>query len=283
MNQYQNLCIRILETGKWVLHERSGKRRLTVINADLEYDCSNGQIPVLTTKKTYWKPAIAEMLGYLRGYSYASQFRAIGCNTWNSNTNENKAWLANENRDGKDHMGRVYGVQGRRWVNYKLQTFDQLKNIYDKLSVGLDDGRLILTFHNPGEIHLGCLPACMHTHTFSLEGNTLHLTSYQRSCDVPLGLPFNMIQTAFLLRIMAEITGNVAGKVFHKIVNAHIYEDQLSGILEQIERVPYPAPTLEINPEVNSLEYLEYKFSIASDLNLVGYEHHPPIKFAFTT
>jgi thymidylate synthase len=283
MQQYLNLCNRILEEGVWEIHRRSGKKRLTVINADLEYDCSNGQIPVLTTKKTYWKPAIAEMLGYLRGYNYAWQFRDIGCNTWNANSNDNVAWLNNPERMGKDHMGRVYGVQGRRWLNYRGDTFDQLKSIYEKLGNGIDDGRLILTFHNPGELDLGCLPACMHTHTFSLVGKTLHLTSYQRSCDVPLGLPFNMIQTAFLLRIMAEITGNVAGKVYHKIVNAHIYDDQIQGIEEQVKRTPYPSPVLEINPEVGSLEYLEKQFSIESDLNLVGYEHHPGIKFAFTT
>ncbi len=282
MKQYLDLCKRILNEGTWVRHKRSGKNRLTVINADLEYDCSTGEIPVLTTKKTYWKPAIAEMLGYLRGYRNVKDFQAIGCNTWNANANADH-WVNSQYCMAEGDMGRVYGVQGRHWTNFKQEHFDQLQTIYEKLGNGIDDGRLILTFHNPGELQMGCLPACMHTHTFSLIGKTLHLTSYQRSCDVPLGLPFNMIQTAFLLRIMAEITGNVAGKVYHKIVNAHIYDDQIQGIEEQIKRTPYLSPVLEINPEVGSLHYLENKFSIESDLNLVGYEHHPGIKFAFTT
>jgi thymidylate synthase len=95
MKQYLDLCTRLVETGEWVVNPRTGKRCLTMINADLEYDVSDGTLPVLTTKKLYWKPAIAEMLGYLRGYTSAAQFRAIGCNTWNENANNNQDWLDN--------------------------------------------------------------------------------------------------------------------------------------------------------------------------------------------
>lgn len=282
MKQYLDLCNRVLEEGTWVVHKRSGKGRLTVIDVNLEYDCSEGKMPILTTKKTYWKSAIAEMLGYLRGYRNVKDFNIIGCHTWDANAN-NEQWLTNSSRQGDGDMGRVYGVQGRRWLNFAGERTDQLKNIYDKLCRGEDDARLILTFYNPGEVDMGCLPACMHTHTFSLVEGTLFLTSYQRSCDIPLGLPFNMIQCAWLLRVMAEITGHKAGKVFHKIVNAHIYEDQIEGIKEQITREPYDSPTLEMSPEIGSLEYLEKHLDISRDHNLVGYKYHEPIKFPFTT
>lgn len=282
MKQYIDLCKRILEEGVWVTNERTGKRCLTIINADLEYDCSKGHIPMLTTKKTYWKPAIAEMLGYLRGYNSAKQFRDIGCNTWNSNANENTDWLSNPFRKGEDDMGRVYGVQGRNWIGFEGALVDQLKNIYEKLNAKSDDRRLILTFHNPGEFDKGCLPACMHTHMFSVLGNKLYLTSYQRSVDVPLGLPFNMIQTAWLLRIMAQITGYEPGKVFHKLVNIHIYENQLDLLKEQLVREPYPLPKLVINPRILSLEDVEKSMVVAMDNEIVGYEHHPAIKFPFS-
>jgi len=88
-------------------------------------------------------------------------------------------------------MGRVYGVQGRRWRNSVGEEFDQLHKIYDNLRNGIDDRGEILTFYNPGEFHMGCLRPCMHTHTFSLLGGKLYLTSSQRSCDVPLGQNFN--------------------------------------------------------------------------------------------
>jgi thymidylate synthase len=131
MKQYLDLCKRIINEGEWVYNKRTGKRCLTVINADFEYDCSRGQLPVLTTKKTAWKPAIAEMLGYLRGYTSAAQFRALGCNSWNANANENAAWLANPFRKGEDDMGRCYGAQGRDWKNPEGESIDQLRNVYD--------------------------------------------------------------------------------------------------------------------------------------------------------
>lgn len=282
MREYLDLCQRILDEGVWEQHLRSGKRRKTVINADMVYDCSDDTVPMLTTKKVYWKSAVAEMLGYVLGYSNTEQFNKLGTKTWDANANDNEAWLHNINRSGDGDMGRVYGVQGRRWLNFKGQEFDQLQTIVDKLNRGIDDGRLILTFHNPGELELGCLPACMHTHTFSLVGNTLHLTSYQRSCDVPLGLPFNMLQCAWLLKVIAGITGNVPGKVFHKIVNAHIYEDQISGVQEQVTRTPKELPKMVVNPQYQSLDDLR-NYSVADGTNVFGYEHHPAIKFAFTT
>ena len=115
MKQYLDLCRRIVNEGEWVANERTGKRCLTVINADLEYDVANNQFPLITTRKSYWKAAIAEFLGYIRGYNNAADFRALGTKTWDANANENAAWLANPHRRGVDDMGRVYGVQGRAW------------------------------------------------------------------------------------------------------------------------------------------------------------------------
>lgn len=223
MKQYLALCQRIIDEGEWVENKRTGKRCLTVINADLEYDVAHNQFPLITTRKSYWKAAIAEMLGYLRGYDNAADFRAIGCKTWDANANDNDDWLNNPHRQGEDDMGRVYGVQGRRWQKPDGSTLDQLQKIADHLKQGIDDRGEILTFYNPGEFEMGCLRPCMHTHTFSVLGDTLYLTSYQRSCDVPLGLNFNQVQVFFLLKIMAQISGLKPGKAYHKIVNAHIF------------------------------------------------------------
>ncbi|SES81273.1 Thymidylate synthase [Thalassotalea agarivorans] len=165
MRQYLDLCKRIVEQGEWVENKRTGIRCLTVINAELEYDVANNKFPLITTRKSYYKAAIAELLGYLRGYDNAAQFRAIGCNTWNANANDNEAWLNNPNRKGEDDMGRVYGVQGRAWQKPDGTPLDQLKKIIDNLSNGVDDRGEILSFYNPGEFELGCLRPCMHTHT----------------------------------------------------------------------------------------------------------------------
>ncbi len=282
MKQYLDLCQRIIDDGIWIENERTGKRCLTVVNADLSYDVANNKLPIITTRKSYWKSAIAEILGYIRGYDNAADFRALGTKTWDANSNENQVWLNSPFRKGEDDMGRVYGVQGRRWQKPDGSTLDQLKKIVDDLSQGIDDRGEILTFYNPGEFEMGCLRPCMHTHTFSLLNNTLYLTSYQRSCDVTLGLNFNQIQVFFFLQIMAQITGNKAGMAYHKIVNAHIYEDQLELMRDvQLKRTPFESPQLIINPKIKSLEDLETWVSL-DDFEVLGYECHEPIKYPFS-
>jgi thymidylate synthase len=282
MKQYLDLCQRIIDEGVWVENERTGKRCLTVINADLEYDVANNQFPLITTRKSYWKAAIAEIIGYLRGYDNAADFRSLGTKTWDANANENQAWLNNPHRKGPDDMGRVYGVQGRAWAKPDGTTHDQLKKIVDNLSKGIDDRGEILTFYNPGEFDMGCLRPCMHTHTFSVLDGTLYLTSYQRSCDVPLGLNFNQVQVFTLLKIMAQITGLKPGKAYHKIVNAHIYEDQLELMKNvQLKRDPFPSPQLEINSNIKSLEDIESWVTL-NDFDVLGYQCHEAIKYPFS-
>lgn len=282
MKQYLDLCQRIIDEGQWVENKRTGVRCLTIINADIEYDVANNQFPLITTRKSFYKAAIAELLGYLRGYSSAAQFRDIGCNTWNANANENQAWLNNPNRKGEDDMGRVYGVQGRSWRRPDGTYLDQLQKVIYNLSGGIDDRAEIITFYNPGEFELGCLRPCMHTHTFSLLADTLHLTSYQRSCDVPLGLNFNQIQCFVLLALIAQITDYKPGKVYHKIVNAHIYNNQLSLLREiQLKRAPYSLPQLRINPDIKTLKDIETWVS-SNDFDIIGYQCHEAIKYPFT-
>ena len=253
-----------------------------MIDASLTYNVADNEFPLITTRKSFWKAAIAELLGYIRGYDNAADFRKLGTKTWDANANENAAWLANPYRKGEDDMGRVYGVQGRSWRKPNGETVDQLRKIVNDLSKGIDDRGEILTFYNPGEIEQGCLRPCMHTHTFSLLGDTLYLTSYQRSCDVPLGLTFNQIQVFTFLALMAQITGHKPGKAFHKIINAHIYEDQLLLMRdEQLKREPYPLPQLEINPDIKTLEDLETWVTL-DDFKVHNYQCHPAIKYPFS-
>lgn len=280
MKQYLDLANRILFDGKWVENERTGVPCLTVINADFEYDVGGGEFPILTTRKVNIRSAIAELLGYLRGYDNSDQFAAIGCNTWHANANDNEAWLSNPNRKGKGDMGRVYGVQGRSWKT-PTGNLDQLMKVHDNLLKGKDDRGEIVTFWNPGEFDLGCLRPCMFMHHFSLLDGTLYLNSYQRSCDVPLGLVFNQIQCYVFLLIMARITGHTPGKVFHKIVNAHIYENQIPTMMEQMKREPFDSPTLIMNPNIKTIEDI-LTWVTPDDFVMVNYKHHEPIKHPFT-
>ncbi|MGK0443316.1 MAG: thymidylate synthase [Bermanella sp.] len=282
MKQYLELCRRIIDDGVWIENERTGKRCLTVVNADLEYRVDKNEFPLITTRKSFFKAAIAEFLGYIRGYDNAADFRTLGAKTWDANANLNDAWLNNSHRKGEDDMGRVYGVQGRSWAKPDGGFVDQLKKIVDNLKQGIDDRGEIMSFYNPGEFHMGCLRPCMHTHNFSLLGDTLYLTSYQRSCDVPLGLNFNQVQVFFFLAIVAQITGHKPGVAYHKIVNAHIYEDQLELMRDvQLKREPFPSPKLIINPDIKSLEDLETWVTM-DDFKIEGYQHHDAIAYPFS-
>jgi len=282
MKQYLELCQRLVDEGTWIENERTGKRCLTVINADLEYRVDKNEFPLITTRKSFYKSAIAEFIGYIRGYDNAADFRKLGTKTWDANANLNDVWLNNPYRKGDDDMGRVYGVQGRAWAKTDGGHIDQLQKIVDNLSRGIDDRGEIITFYNPGEFHMGCLRPCMHTHTFSLVGDTLHLTSYQRSCDVPLGLNFNQVQVYTFLALMAQITGHKPGIAYHKIVNAHIYEDQLELMRDvQLKREPFASPKLIINPDIKSLKDLETWVTM-DDFEVQGYQHHDAIAYPFS-
>lgn len=282
MKQYLDLCNTIIDKGVWVDNTRTGKRCLTMINADLTYNVEKSEFPLVTTRKSFWKSAIAEIIGYIRGYDNAEDFRKLGTKTWDANANENEDWLSNPHRKGQDDCGFIYGAVGRNFPKPDGGSIDLLQNIIDDLSNGIDNRGEIFTFYHPGVFHMGCLRPCMYSHHFSLLGDTLYLNSTQRSCDVPLGLNFNMVQVYFLLAIVAQITGKKAGQAYHKIVNAHIYEDQLELMRDiQIKREPYPLPKLIINPEIKTLKDLETWVTL-DDFEVVGYEHHDPIKYPFS-
>lgn len=320
MKDYLNLAQRIVDDGVWVENERTGERCLTVINADLTYDVGGGKFPLITTRKSFWKAAVAELLGYIRGYDNAEDFYNLGAKTWFANANDNKSWVDNPFRKGTNDMGRVYGVQGRHMQDIKLidaqedndvyinkvdmlvglgyyyngataggfcdtvwkRDIDQLRKVYEHLRNGIDDRGEIINFLHQGDVEFGCLRPCMYSHHFSLLGDTLYLNSTQRSCDVPLGLNFNMVQVYVFLAIMAQITGKKAGYAHHKMVNAHIYEKQLDLMRDvQLKRTPLQMPKFKINPKIKTLEDLETWVTL-DDFSVEDYEHLEPIKYPFT-
>lgn len=310
-NQYLDLCRRILDEGVWVENERTGKKCLTVINADLEYSADD--FPILNTKKSFWKMAVAEMLGYIKGFTNAEDFRKLGTTTWDANANETEAWLLNPFRKGEDDMGRVYGAIARDTNDYHIvsevteeqehfliskgydycgdlhehnmsiyyRQIDQLRAVYEDLKAGKDNRFEMITFHNPAEVDFGCLRSCMYSHHFSILGDTLYLNSTQRSVDTPLGLPFNMIQCYFLLAVMAQITGLKMGKVYHKLVNVHFYEDQIDAMKTQLRRTPWKNEAkFIIDDNIKTLEDLEN--ATLDNFDVRGYRDQGRIDFPFS-
>lgn len=287
--KYLNELRDIMQNGVDVKNERTGVVCRTKINVDFEYDASTNEVPLITTRKAPTVLPIAELLGYIRGYTSAKDFRELGCKSWDANANLNEEWLNNPARKGEDDMGLVYGAAARSFETphvangevYKYTQIDLFQQVYENLKSGKDSRGEIITFWNPSVFSLGCLRPCLHTYQFSLLGDDLYLNAFQRSNDMPLGNVANMVQVWLFLKLMAQITNKNPKMAYHKIVNAHIYENQFEGVLEQISREPLEQPTLEINPDIKTLDDVMTWVGV-EDFEVSYPEYHPAIKYPFS-
>ena len=179
--QYINGLRHIFDNGVDLKNDRTGEVCRTVINIDMTYDGTSNKAPILTTRKIVnpYLP-IAELLGYIKGVTSAKEMRELGTQSWNSNANENQAWLNNPNRNGEDDLGLIYGAVAKNWPHYDGGSIDLFHKVYNNLKNGIDDRGEIITFWNPGMFHMGCLRPCMYEHQFSLLGDDLYLNSKQR-------------------------------------------------------------------------------------------------------
>ena len=318
MKQYQDLIQTVLDTGSWQ-ENRTGIRTLSVPGAMLRFDLLKDGFPAVTTKKLAFKSVVGELVGFLRGARSAARFRALGCKVWDQNANENAQWLANPYREGEDDLGPVYGVQWRAWPAYKMldtarplqiadaerqgfrvvapvtdggvqkvllyKAVDQLRACLD--TIVNDPGSRRILFHgwNPADLDTVSLPACHLLYQFIPNAGTreISLCLYVRSNDIGLGTPFNLAEGAALLHLVGRLTGYTPRWFTYFIGDAHIYENHLLMVREQLTRMPFPAPRLVISGRIPDFavtgnyapEWLEQ--IEPSDFALEGYQHHAPL------
>ena len=288
---YLNLLRDILANGVYQ-QNRTGIGARTLPGAMLKFDLRDG-FPAITTKKLAFGAVKGELIGFLRGCRNASEFRALGCNIWDQNANETPAWLASPYRKGEDDLGRIYGVQWRQQMERITEagdvatfaTVDQLGLALDKVRNDPTNRRIIVNAWNAVDVHLGraALPPC-HV-LFQLlphvDGRVLHMTMYQRSCDMFLGVPFNIASYALLLELFAAWTGYTAGTLTMFLADAHVYENHVDQVYEQLRREPFPAPRLRISHpagiEAKGLEELLAGLH-PDDIQLENYQSHAAIK-----
>ena len=174
-------------------------------------------------------------------------------------------------------LGPVYGVQWRRWPDGKGGEIDQIDQAIDTIKNNPNSRRNIVTAWNPAEIdaiaEAGGLPPCHSLFQLNVRGDKLDLHLYQRSADTFLGVPFNIASYALLLSMMAQVTDKVPGDFVHTLADTHVYQNHLEQVDLQLSREPLPLPKLKLNPDIKDIN----DFTI-DDIELVGYEHHPPIK-----
>ena len=215
-------------------------------------------------------------MGFIRGYDNAADFRELGCKIWDANANENPAWLANPNRQGTDDLGRIYGVQWRDWNDYPGNGIDQLERCYQTILTDPTNRRIIMSAWRPDEFSQMALPPCHVLYQFIVDttNQRLNLCMYQRSCDMFLGVPFNIASASLLLSIMAKRTGYKPGVFTHFLADAHIYHNHFDQVREQLSRTLFTLPQLGIISD----HWTTWESIEPQDFHLIHYEHHPAIK-----
>lgn len=283
MRQYLDLVKYVLDNGVRKVN-RTGVATLSCFSAFYKIDLAEGY-PLLTTKKIYFKSMLRELFWYLSGEEHIRNLRQY-----------TKIWDAWADEEG--HLETAYGRfwrrypvpekgldgenWGSRWVTEDpvtgMKTFDQIQYIIDSLKEIRENPespslrRLVVTAWHPANAAESKLPPCHYTFCFNVSGNKLNCHLTQRSADIALGVPFNIACYSLLTMMIAKETGFVPGEFAHTLIDAHIYENHIEGLKEQLKRTPGPLPQIRIaDKPFNELTY--------DDIQLIGYEPQDFIRF----
>jgi len=259
MQQYQDLLTEVLKNGTQKT-DRTGTGTISIFGHQMRFDLSKG-FPLVTTKKVHLKSIIYELLWFLNGDTNIKYLTENGVRIWNE-------W-ADENGD----LGRVYGAQWRSWQGSDGKVVDQISELISQIKTNPDSRRLIVSAWNVSDLQYMALPPCHLLFQFYVADGKLSLQLYQRSADVFLGVPFNIVSYALLLMMVAQVCELEVGEFVHTFGDVHIYNNHLEQVILQLSRTPLDLPKMVLNPEVKDID--DFKFS---DFNLVDYECYPPIK-----
>jgi thymidylate synthase len=259
MQQYLDLLTHVMKNG-YRKPDRTGTGTLSVFGYQMRFDLAGG-FPLLTTKKLHLKSIIHELLWFLKGSTNTKYLVDNGVTIWNE-------WAK---PDGE--LGPVYGYQWRSWPKADGSSIDQVSAVIESLKTSPDSRRHIVSAWNVGELDKMALPPCHLLFQFYVAGGKLSCQMYQRSCDIFLGVPFNIASYALLTMMMARTTGLEPGEFVHTLGDAHIYLNHIDQVNLQLTREPYPLPVMVLNPEIKNI--FDFTFE---DFQLNNYQSHPHIK-----
>lgn len=303
MRQYLDLLRDIRDNGVGK-DDRTGTGTRSVFGRQLRFNLSEG-FPAVTTKKLYMKSIVHELLWFLAGDNNIEYLVQNGVNIWNewpyrnyvqqttgrtvtAEETRSEAWQtgmkAFVDRVATDHdfavkwggLGPVYGYQWRHWPDGKGGEIDQISRAIDTLTHNPTSRRIIVSAWNVADIDemaIAGLPPCHTMFQFNVRDGYLDCQLYQRSADMFLGVPFNIASYALLTSMMAQVTGLKPGEFVHTFGDAHIYNNHIDQVNEQLSREPLPLPTLSLNPKVKNIFDFKYE-----DIELENYQSHPAIK-----
>ena len=259
MKQYLDLMQYIKQKGSTRM-DRTGTGTASVFGYQMRFNLQDG-FPMVTTKKVHWKSVVYELLWFLQGNTNVKYLQENGVRIWNE-------WA-----DDEGELGPVYGKQWRRWETNDGTVVDQIQQVIDTIKTDPTSRRLIVSAWNVGEVPKMALPPCHLLFQFFVADGKLSCQLYQRSCDVFLGLPFNIASYSLLTHMIAQQCDLDVGDFVWTGGDVHLYDNHSEQTKEQLSREPYPLPQLMINRRPASIN--EYQFE---DFELINYQCHPLIK-----
>lgn len=290
--EYLNLCRKILKEGTEV-QNRTGINSIKVPSYHFHFDLEE-EFPILTTKQLFLRQAVLEMLWIYQAKSNDVRWlKDRDVHIWDEwEIDEDGIWKATQNvlgKDGKLEQKEVVKDFGKKWAHtigtaygYIVNKFGLTDELIDKIKNNPEDRRMVMSLWQNDYLDTAVLPSCVWSSEWDVTDGKLNSWVHQRSCDVPLGLPFNVTQYAVLLNMLAKTCDLKPGTLDWSIKDAHIYVNQIDGIKEQIRRMDelgdYNAPELWLNPDVN--DFFDYDNSRdCKDVKVLNYKHHGKIKF----
>jgi thymidylate synthase len=259
MKQYLDLLEHVMQNGVRK-SDRTGTGTISVFGYQMRFDLQHG-FPVMTTKKLHLRSIIHELLWFLKGETNLDYLHA------------NKVTIWDEWADERGELGHIYGYQWRSWPAHDGRYIDQIANVVKSIEENPDSRRLIVSAWNVGELDKMALPPCHLLFQFYVADGRLSCQLYQRSCDIFLGVPFNITSYALLTMMMAQVTGLKPGDFVHTLGDAHIYLNHIEQVKLQLSRETYPLPQMVINPDKKNI--FDFVFE---DFQLMNYRSHPHIK-----
>lgn len=306
---YLDLLNKIMTTGH-NKDDRTGIGTRSLFGAQMRFDLSKG-FPILTTKRVPFGLIKSELLWFLRGDTNIRFLLQHKNHIWDEWAFEN--WVNSDEYHGPDmtnfglrsqsdpefnkvyreemkkfdqrilddtdfakkygSLGDVYGAQWRHWKKRDGGHIDQIANVIKKIKTTPDSRRMIVTAWNPEDVPNSALPPCHVLFQFYVVDGKLSLQLYQRSGDMFLGVPFNIVSYSLLLHMIARETDLQVGEFVHTLGDAHIYDNHFDQVKELLSRKPYDSPQLWLNPDKKHIDDFEMR-----DIKLIGYKHHGTIK-----
>ena len=281
-NQYLKLVSDVLTEG--VMEDGRNGKVLTVFGSAMHFSLKDNTIPLLTTKKLAWKTCLRELLWFIRGQTSNEVLKKQNVHIWDGNASREFLDSRGLTNLKENDLGPIYGHQWRHFnakysdcnTDYKEQGFDQLDYIIKCLkdTKERNSRRLVMSAWNPCQLDEMALPPCHILCQFNVtDGNKLSCSLYQRSCDLGLGVGFNIASYSFLTHLIAHHCNLEVLDFYYYLGNCHIYEQHIEPLREQIIREPYKFPKIVIKNKYEDI--ISYN---VDDFEILDYEFHPLIK-----